>query len=67
MVDMFRKAGLDARPISGRTPDAERKALIEGFKRKEFPILVNCRLHPSLDKRSGDGTDVGGMDAQARS
>ena len=42
LTQTFRDAGIDARYIHSKTPVAERKSLVEGFKVGEYPILVNC-------------------------
>ena len=42
LTQAFRDAGIDARYVHSRTPTAERKLLVEGFKAGEFPVLVNC-------------------------
>ncbi|KIO24974.1 hypothetical protein M407DRAFT_25721 [Tulasnella calospora MUT 4182] len=41
---VFREAGVDARYITGSTPVVERKELLDGFRRGEFPVLVNCAI-----------------------
>lgn len=42
LTEAFRERGVDARWVSSKTPDRERKALIESFKAGDFPVLVNC-------------------------
>lgn len=44
LTQTFRDAGVDARYVHSKTPATERKALIEGFKAGEYPVLVNCGL-----------------------
>ncbi|KIO24812.1 hypothetical protein M407DRAFT_212090, partial [Tulasnella calospora MUT 4182] len=41
---VFREAGVDARYITGSTPVVERKELLDGFRRGDFPVLVNCAI-----------------------
>jgi hypothetical protein len=42
LTQAFRGAGIDARYLHSKTPAAERKLLVEGFKAGEYPVLVNC-------------------------
>ena len=44
LTQAFRDAGIDARYVHSKTPAAERKALVEGFKAGGYPVLVNCGL-----------------------
>ena len=41
LTQAFRDAGVDARYVFASTPAKERKQLIDGFKAKEFPVLLN--------------------------
>ncbi|KAI0651935.1 P-loop containing nucleoside triphosphate hydrolase protein [Trametes meyenii] len=40
----FREAGIDARYVHAGTAAAERKALVDGFRARTFPVLVNCAV-----------------------
>ena len=40
----FQQHGLDARAISSRTPNTVRKQLVNDFRERKFPILVNCGI-----------------------
>lgn len=42
LTDTFRQAGVNAAYVYAGTPAAERKALINSFKRGEIPVLLNC-------------------------
>lgn len=33
-----------ARHVSGKTPEDERRAIVEAFRRREFQVLVNCSV-----------------------
>jgi len=44
LTQTFRDAGIDARYVHSKTPAAERKLSVEGFKAGEYPVLVNCGL-----------------------
>jgi ATP-dependent helicase IRC3 len=44
LTEVFRSRGIDARWVSSKTADRDRKTLIEGFKKQEFPVLINCEL-----------------------
>ncbi|KAF9650534.1 P-loop containing nucleoside triphosphate hydrolase protein [Thelephora ganbajun] len=44
LTQTFRDAGIDARYVHSKTPAAERKLLVEGFKAGEYPVLVNCAI-----------------------
>jgi superfamily II DNA or RNA helicase len=44
LVEVFRRAGIDARGVHGKTPGHERRATLEAFRKQEFPVLVNCAL-----------------------
>lgn len=46
LTQTFRDAGIDARYVNSKTPAAERKLMIEGFKSGEYPVLVNCGSLP---------------------
>ena len=42
LTQTFRDAGIDARYVHSKTPAAERRSLVEGFKTGKYPVLVNC-------------------------
>lgn len=44
LTQTFRDAGVDARYVHSKTPAAERKTLVDGFKEGGYPVLVNCGL-----------------------
>ncbi|KAF8327906.1 P-loop containing nucleoside triphosphate hydrolase protein [Cantharellus anzutake] len=44
LTNAFRQAGVDARYLYSKTPQFERKALLDSFRRGEFPVLVNCAI-----------------------
>lgn len=44
IVDVFRRKGIDARGLHGRTPSAEREELLQDFSRGKFPVLINCGI-----------------------
>ena len=46
LTQTFRDSGIDARYVHSKTPAAERKLLVEGFKAGEYPVLVNCGTLP---------------------
>ncbi|TFB03114.1 Putative mitochondrial ATP-dependent helicase irc3 [Trichoderma ghanense] len=51
----FREHGFDARYVTGETPKIERSAILEAFKKREFPVLVNCGVFT-------EGTDIPNID-----
>ncbi|KOS17871.1 putative mitochondrial ATP-dependent helicase irc3 [Escovopsis weberi] len=55
LTDKFRHHGFDARFVTGDTPKVERGAILEGFKKGEFPVLVNCGVFT-------EGTDIPNID-----
>ncbi|RPA82034.1 P-loop containing nucleoside triphosphate hydrolase protein [Ascobolus immersus RN42] len=55
LTHVFRNQGIDARAVTGKTPIAERTALVKAFKNGEFPVLVNCGLFT-------EGTDIPNID-----
>ncbi|TFY82646.1 hypothetical protein EWM64_g1369 [Hericium alpestre] len=55
LTRVFQSAGVDARYLYSGTPVVERHALIEGFKKGEFPVLVNCAILT-------EGTDIPNVD-----
>jgi ATP-dependent helicase IRC3 len=44
LTNEFRSAGVDARYLHSGTPVAERKALLQEFKRGDYLVLVNCGM-----------------------
>lgn len=55
LTKKFRQSGYDARFVTGDTPKIERSAILESFKKGEFPILVNCGVFT-------EGTDIPNVD-----
>ncbi|EGX92942.1 DEAD/DEAH box helicase [Cordyceps militaris CM01] len=51
----FRRHGFDARFVTSETPRAARADLLAGFKRGDFPVLVNCGVFT-------EGTDIPNVD-----
>lgn len=51
----FREHGVEAHFITGDTPQVERSSRLDAFKRREFPVLVNCGVFT-------EGTDIPGID-----
>ncbi|RFU81613.1 dead deah box helicase [Trichoderma arundinaceum] len=55
LTKKFREHGFDARYVTGDTPKVERSAILDSFKRREFPVLVNCGVFT-------EGTDIPNID-----
>uniref|UniRef100_A0A8R2FDA1 Helicase C-terminal domain-containing protein n=1 Tax=Acyrthosiphon pisum TaxID=7029 RepID=A0A8R2FDA1_ACYPI len=55
LTQKFRDYGYDARFITGDTPRAERSAILEAFKARKFPVLINCGVFT-------EGTDIPNID-----
>ena len=55
LTSTFRKHGIDARFITGSTRKKERGERLEAFKRREFPVLLNCAVFT-------EGTDMPNID-----
>ncbi|KAH6607423.1 hypothetical protein Trco_003736 [Trichoderma cornu-damae] len=55
LTSKFRQHGFDARYVTGDTHKVERSAILESFKRREFPVLVNCGVFT-------EGTDIPNID-----
>jgi len=55
MTNTFRQHGVDARFITSKTQLSDRHALIQQFKNREFPVLVNCGIFT-------EGTDIPNID-----
>lgn len=51
VVDQFKEAGIRALHVDGETPETERDAAIESFRRGEIEVLSNCDLF-------GEGFDL---------
>lgn len=55
MTNTFRSFGVDAHLVTGDTPRAQRSALLDAFKNREFPVLLNCGVFT-------EGTDIPNID-----
>jgi superfamily II DNA or RNA helicase len=44
LTESFKKAGTEARYVTGNTPKALRQSTIKDFKLGLFPVLVNCQV-----------------------
>ncbi|KAK4204142.1 putative ATP-dependent helicase IRC3 [Triangularia verruculosa] len=55
LTERFRHHGIDARYVTGDTPAKERAETLEQFKKKEFPVLINCGVFT-------EGTDIPNID-----
>ncbi|KAM0259254.1 hypothetical protein ACHAQJ_003459 [Trichoderma viride] len=55
LTKKFREMGYDARFVTGDTPKVERSGILESFKKREFPVLVNCGVFT-------EGTDIPNID-----
>lgn len=51
----FREHGVDARFVTGDTPDVERGQILDDFRNGRFPVLVNCGVFT-------EGTDIPNID-----
>jgi len=51
----FRGRGVDARFVTGNTPNMTRANTIDAFRRGEFPVLLNCGVFT-------EGTDIPNID-----
>jgi len=51
VTDAFREEGIDARLVHGDTDEAERAQLLEDFRNRKYPVLVNCGVLT-------EGTDI---------
>jgi superfamily II DNA or RNA helicase len=52
--EAYRAEGIDARYCAGDTPEAERRAIVDGFRRGSPPVIVSVDLF-------GEGLDVPGL------
>ena len=55
LTTAFREKGIDARSIVGKDLIRDRDAILEAFKRREFPVLLNCSIFT-------EGTDIPNVD-----
>lgn len=55
LTQRFRHYGIDARYVTGDTATLERINILQAFKRKEFPVLINCGVFT-------EGTDIPNID-----
>jgi ATP-dependent helicase IRC3 len=44
ILQEFRDAGIEAHSVDSKTPLYEREELLDRFKQKEFPVLINCAI-----------------------
>jgi ATP-dependent helicase IRC3 len=44
LTETFRQHGFDARAVTSYTSKADRVALVEAFRRGDFPVLINCGI-----------------------
>lgn len=44
LVAAFRRAGIDARPVTSSMSAAARRDTMAAFRVNEFPVLVNCEV-----------------------
>lgn len=42
LTKVFRARGIDARFVTGDTPKIKRSGILDSFRAREFPVLVNC-------------------------
>ena len=56
LTDAFRRFGYESKYVTGDTPKVERSAILDSFKRGEFPVLVNCGVFT-------EGTDIPNIDS----
>lgn len=55
LTDTFRRHGIDARFVTGDTPAKIRSERLDAFKKREFPVLLNCGVFT-------EGTDIPNVD-----
>lgn len=55
LTALFRACGVNAQFVTGDTPTKIRSARIDGFRKKEFPVLLNCGVFT-------EGTDIPNID-----
>lgn len=55
LTNMFRQHGIDAQFVTGDTPKIERSARLDAFRKRQFPVLVNCGVFT-------EGTDIPNID-----
>ncbi|ODQ68073.1 hypothetical protein NADFUDRAFT_81154 [Nadsonia fulvescens var. elongata DSM 6958] len=55
LTALFRQRGVDARFVTSATKRATRDIIIEDFKAKKFPVMINCGVF-------SEGTDIPNID-----
>lgn len=55
VANAFREKGVAAEVVTSQTADGERRRLVEDFKAKKFPVIVNCGVFT-------EGTDIPNID-----
>lgn len=55
LTALFRQSGIDAQFVTGETPAKVRSARIDAFRKREFPVLLNCGVFT-------EGTDIPNID-----
>jgi ATP-dependent helicase IRC3 len=55
LTQKFRQYGVDARFVTGDTPDIERSQILADFRNGVFPVLINCGVFT-------EGTDIPNID-----
>ncbi|KAF9976255.1 hypothetical protein BGZ73_008897 [Actinomortierella ambigua] len=56
LTEMFKKYGYDARGLSSKTDPVERAQLVNDFRNRKFPVIVNCGILT-------EGTDIPAIDS----
>jgi ATP-dependent helicase IRC3 len=51
----FRRHGVEAKFVTGETPTKNRSEILDGFKKREYPVLLNCGVFT-------EGTDIPNID-----
>jgi ATP-dependent helicase IRC3 len=51
----FRSHGVEAKFVTGETPSRNRTDILDGFRKREFPVLLNCGVFT-------EGTDIPNVD-----
>ncbi|KAI9671636.1 MAG: hypothetical protein M1831_003164 [Alyxoria varia] len=55
LCSTFRRHGIDARYVTGVTPNIQRAETIDAFRQQKFPVLLNCGVFT-------EGTDIPNID-----
>lgn len=55
LTTLFRQSGVDAQFVTGETPAKVRSARIDAFRKRQFPVLLNCGVFT-------EGTDIPNID-----